>query len=878
MAKEKTPLLRFNGGEVGKDIDPLVDLEKYPAAASIMENWLATVQGEMHMRGGLGWCSSVSDAGRAMLYPFVFSASQRYGARFTSGRLRILQDGDVIIRPTVATVIQNGNFSSLSGWTNISVSPSTATAPSGLLRLYANGTSQAGIKRQITIATADVEHAINLVVTRGPVKLRVGSAEGGIDLLNVDARTGFHSLAFTPTTSTVWIEIVSTDRAIRNVESIAIAPSGDMIIETPYLTDESYGNLGLVQSTDTLFIVNGLNRPMRLERRGVTSWSLVEMDISDGPFETQNVDEAITVKPSAIYGNGTLEASQALWTEDHVGALWRLTHSGQRRNRNFSSEGVFTDTIMVQGAGAGRKFRYTLSGSFNANVTLQRSMGNTTSWVSVQDDHDPGTYYVEDELDNQIAYYRLIILPGDYTSGNVTAELFCEGGMTVGVVRLTTIVSPTLADMEVISVLGDTDPTYEWAEGSWSDYMGWPDAISEHDERIYFGNYDRFKGSIAGSYESQDAGNAGASDAIARRVRGGPIRWIIALSRLLVGTEGMEHSARSSAFEEPITPNNITIRPLSNIGSSATQPIVVDTRAIFIDRSGSRIYEILYSVEQQDYVTGDISELHKKIGRPGIVQMALQRQPDTRIFMIRKDGQCVVLLFDPKENVKAFQRLVTDGAFESVIVLPGDVEDEVYFVVRRIVNGNTVRFTERLAPFEVEDAKDACYGDSYIRFQGAPRTTLAVPHLEGREVVIWADGAYHPPRIVTAGSITFERPVSRGMVGLYYSCPYKGMRNNAGSGAGITDLKRPYHMSMLLRDSTPYLKYGTSFDEMENLTDRTIAMAYDSGPGLQDIITKPAAVPGRHVVDPRLCLLAEAPYGPVIVQALVPTTQINVKG
>jgi len=81
-----------------------------------------------------------------------------------------------------------------------------------------------------------------------------------------------------------------------------------------------------------------------------------------------------------------------------------------------------------------------------------------------------------------------------------------------------------------------------------------------------------------------------------------------------------------------------------------------------------------------------------------------------------------------------------------------------------------------------------------------------------------------------------------------------------------------------LRDSTPYLKFGTSFDQMELLNDRTILDQYDSGPGLRDITTKPAGVFGRHTTDPRLCLLAEAPYGPVIVQGLIPTTQMNVKG
>jgi hypothetical protein len=89
--------------------------------------------------------------------------------------------------------------------------------------------------------------------------------------------------------------------------------------------------------------------------------------------------------------------------------------------------------------------------------------------------------------------------------------------------------------------------------------------------------------------------------------------------------------------------------------------------------------------------------------------------------------------------------MATLGAFENVCVLPpGDnVEDQVYFVVRRTVNGVTKRFIEKLAP------RANCAGglvnqllDCHVVYQGAPATSISLAHLPATTVSVWADGAF----------------------------------------------------------------------------------------------------------------------------------------
>jgi hypothetical protein len=112
------------------------------------------------------------------------------------------------------------------------------------------------------------------------------------------------------------------------------------------------------------------------------------------------------------------------------------------------------------------------------------------------------------------------------------------------------------------------------------------------------------------------------------------------------------------------------------------------------------------------------------------------------ILLPRGDGQCAALVYDAKDEVEAWCRLQTLGVIENIAVLPSDgVEDLVYVVVRRTIDGVPRRFIERLAP------RDACVGgavnrqlDSHVVYEGAPVSSLTLTHLPNTAVSVWADG------------------------------------------------------------------------------------------------------------------------------------------
>jgi hypothetical protein len=123
----------------------------------------------------------------------------------------------------------------------------------------------------------------------------------------------------------------------------------------------------------------------------------------------------------------------------------------------------------------------------------------------------------------------------------------------------------------------------------------------------------------------------------------------------------------------------------------------IDGRGLFVQRSARKLFEVVFAADSYDYVTRDLSLLNPEITAPGIVCLAAQRQPDTRIHAVLADGTVAVLTYKPDEDMVAWSRVETDGYVERAVVLPGLTEDQVYYHVRRRIGATTVRYLEKWA-------------------------------------------------------------------------------------------------------------------------------------------------------------------------------------
>jgi len=173
---------------------------------------------------------------------------------------------------------------------------------------------------------------------------------------------------------------------------------------------------------------------------------------------------------------------------------------------------------------------------------------------------------------------------------------------------------------------------------------------------------------------------------------------------------------------------------------------------------------------------------------------------------------------------------------ESVAVIPGDLnEDQVWLIVKRTVNGATVRYVEYLTPIDFgNNTSDAFYVDSGLTYSGSPATTISgLNHLEGETVTILADGAAHADKTVSSGAVTLDRSASQVHVGLGYTSTLRTMRIEGGSVDGVSQgkVKRIHDVTVRLYE-TVGAKVGASASATDVIPFRSSADPMDQALGL----------------------------------------------
>lgn len=915
MGKINTFLHAFNGGVWDKDILPRVDQEKARLVAEDQTNWMASVTGRMFLRPGQEYLGSTASNAQAELREFVFGAQDAALFEFTNNVLRIWNDDALVTRPSVTSTVTSGDFSASTGWTLASTTGQTTTVSGGYLNLTASGKGSLALaKQQVSTSSTGTRHALRVVVDRGPVTFRVGSTEGGDEYFTeATLREGTHSLAFTPSGS-YWIQFQSDSPTLKRVDSVTVESSGTMTLPTPYTTAD-LPLLRMAQSADVVFIACAGKQQYRIERWDDESWSIVKYLVDDGPF-TSTRTAPVRLKPAATQGNTTLTADKPFFTSANVGSLFRLFHTGQKVIQKISAGGQYTDPIQVDGVNNSdatdtedryddRSWSFAITGTWAGTIKTERSYEAETFGYSdyrLKDSaatvgttsNDSGTNTDIDS--NAIVWYRMGFPEGLYTSGSADISITYEGGGGFGWCRVTAFNSSTSVDVEVLSPFKNTTYTDDWQEGEWSSRRGWPSSVALAEGRLWWAGLDRLWGSISDAYGSFDDEFEGDAGPISRSIATGgvnQVQWIMTLQRLIFGTDGAETSARSSSFDEPLSPTNTTLKNVSTIGSAPVSPARIDSRGLFVDRSGNNIFELGLNIETAaDYESNEVTRLAASFFSAGITKMAVQRRPDTRVWVVLDDGSVMCIVYEPQQNVIAFIPIETDGEYESVAVLPGAEQDRVYFSVKRTINSSTVRFVEKMAlDSEAKPATLCKVMDAFKVATPSGTTVSGATHLIGETVVAWADGA---PITTTSGGQTARREFTVDgsgefeldeevdgdvVYGLPYRARYKSGRAAYGAEFGTAMLQRKKidKLGIILTDyARAGFRYGSAFDDTDQPLSRlpteveyeTASAVVSSAVDDEDVYTFGSG----WDLDTRVCLETNSPFPASVLGVVLSVT------
>lgn len=333
-----------------------------------------------------------------------------------------------------------------------------------------------------------------------------------------------------------------------------------------------------------------------------------------------------------------------------------------------------------------------------------------------------------------------------FNSGHV-GSFWWLGGKTTdndlekqGFVKITSVTDSTHAKAKIMWKLSSASATSEWGEGAWGGYRGYPSSIGLMDGRLYYGRTPNSPRNVYGSrpyaYEdftpaidNEDSGSINIELATNASGDGSDIKWIIGSNFLMVGTYGSEFVIKGSG-DAGITPTDVNARARSNWGTEPIQPITVDSVIHFVQRTGTKIRQFVYDYYLDSYKAVDVSLFSQHLFESPIVDIAHQKNPDNILWCLREDGKIAGLTLESNQQIQAWCMIEYDGVVESIETIPSynGLYDEIYMIVRRVINGKTVRHVERIQNLITPDVQSKCWyvrdGLSYSAFDTTEGVSL----------------------------------------------------------------------------------------------------------------------------------------------------------
>lgn len=292
-------------------------------------------------------------------------------------------------------------------------------------------------------------------------------------------------------------------------------------------------------------------------------------------------------------------------------------------------------------------------------------------------------------------------------SGGATGGVYGFVGQSAG----TTTASRTFVDngqapdYTVQPLLGTSPLGDEFDGADTRKHKDRPSAVTYFQQRLVFGgaarNPMRLDASATDSYQNFDlrfvypiAGEALRFNLASRKRE--KIRSYLSLDRLLAFTNSSVWNI-GGPQGAVLDFNSIDARVVDEVGTTTLQPLAVDGTALFVRAKGTGVRALTPTAQDQPYQALDVSEIAQHlflgVGR-AVIDWTYAEDPWGVIWAVRSDGMLLSLSFS--KNSFGWAHHDTQGYVEAVCAIPEGDEDAVYLSVRRVVNGQTVRYLERM--------------------------------------------------------------------------------------------------------------------------------------------------------------------------------------
>lgn len=413
-----------------------------------------------------------------------------------------------------------------------------------------------------------------------------------------------------------------------------------------------------------------------------------------------------------------------------------------------------------------------------------------------------------------------------FTANHVGSLWLMRDGTSYAYLKITGFTSSTSVSyisQSVITTSFAAKALSTWSEGEFGLHRSYPRAITFHEQRLVLAGSinetQKIWFSKSADFENFDIdyNSQTADDSFNRTIASSTndsILWLFSDEVLFIGCTDSVWRAKSSNNAAGMSNTDIDLKRQIAFGCEWVDPIYCDSTPFYLQRGKQKVRGIEYTNTEAKYKVRDITIRSDHITSTGLKRFDYQQNPVSTIWAVRTDGQVAKFVFENEQEVNCWTRFTTNGTVEDLVVIPSTKEyDEIYFLVKRTINGQTKQFIEVLEPNFSYDNLNYIYLDSCLTYNGTQNTTLTI-----------GSG------IATAGSAIF----SASSVG-------KEIRNLNGSGkAKITAYNSATEVAIsITRDFAS-----------NNLTSGNWAIAIQEVSGLTHLIGASVEANGDSATDP----------------------------
>jgi hypothetical protein len=857
MAKASPIWTAFNGGEASPQMDGRVDLPKYGTLLYKSSNFIPTVPGSAYHRPGTQYMGTAAAVDDVWLVEFVFNTSIAYILEFSPGLIRFwntsgqILDGGLpyeVVTPYTASdlTLSDGTFGlSYAQSGDILYLACAGHPPSKLMRFG---------ETDWVFAVIENMGGPWLPGNRDKAVKMWGSAREGI--IDLECNSEVFTADMVGTLVRLEVEDLSPikpwEAGQRKDTAAAWLGERRRSDSKTYICTDATAGSAPSGGVTLKYVRTGGNKPVHVEGQ---EW--------DGAQDT-----------AIITGTDYLSTGVKWEYEDSGSGIVRiLSYVNSKKVTALVLErlplsvsvGLGTPTNSWAFVGDGSTQTFSIVGAISTHVGDYLVKVNSKVLKTYQ-------YTIDATADT------ITILSRDLFTGNFLAVI---SGVSI---QVTEAAAPS-------STHGST---YRWEIGAWSADNEYPQFVCFFRERLCFGGKRTFWASVSGDFENfadREFGEVLPDSAISIPIFGDQannITWMRPSSELQIGTTGGIVTISENNTTEALGPANTKVEFQTSEGASRIKPPLIGGSTLYWTRDGRHVLEFKYDFGTDSYDAEDMSVLSGHVLKARVTHVAFASSPDSVAWQCIPGAEhgyrLIGLTFNKKQEVTAYHphAIGGEGTPKSVGVMPNaNGQDEVWFAMKRTINGAEVCYIERFAlpPVTGNDPTKE-YPDCHIVYSGAATAAITgVSHLNGETAQIMAPlWCAHPDVPVVAGTVPLDLEVDYAVVGLYAPAVIAPMRIEAGAQDGTA-------MGKLQRISTIvarlYNTVGGYFGPSEAIQDpfvyRTPSDDMGVSTGLFTGDTEPLIWQGGSARDSRVFITQPQPL-PMTVVALMPQVATEDRG